>query len=272
MQNKLWEDMGLAGKRAILVHHDDLGMTEAGNRAYLELGFPTGSVMAPGAWAPQIRTGDLGVHLVLTSEWAFPRMRPLTGESSLTDAQGYFWPTLEAAWQHIDPGDAERELRAQMVFLQRLGLDITHIDTHMGAVLRPDLAEVYARLALEFRVPALWTDDFHARGLPRDMADALARIMAEFPLPAVRLVDTYAVAAEDRAAWYVDTLTRLGPGVYHLIHHAAVPTPEAQRLPDWERRYADFAALRHPDVRRALGEFVLLTYREVRDALRRYLP
>ncbi len=74
----------------------------------------------------------------------------------------------------------------------------------------------------------------------------------------------------ERQAWFVETLSGLGPGVYHLIHHAAVPTAEGRALGDWELRRGDLEALQHPDFRRVLGEFVLLTYREVRDAMRRY--
>jgi hypothetical protein len=266
----LWRDMGLDGKRAIIVHHDDLGMLAAQNQAYLELGLPTGSIMTPGAWAPQVQTGDLGVHFTLTSEWRWPRMRPLTGGTSLCDETGHLWPTVESAWQHIRVEEAEAELRAQIQACRRLGVDPTHFDTHMGAVMRPDIAQVYHQLAIEFGVPIFLPDNLDAVALPDDLRNQLAAIAAQSPLPKVRLVDSYPVPPADRKAWYVDTLSRLGPGVYHLIHHAAVPTPEARLLPDWEKRNADFESLRDPDVRRVLSEFVLLTYREVRDAMRRY--
>lgn len=98
--------MGLEGKRAIIVHHDDLGMSEAQNRAYFSLGLPTGSLMMPTAWAQQVREGDLGLHVTLTSEWRSPRWRPLTGGESLCDSEGYFWSTVAEAWQHIDLGEA----------------------------------------------------------------------------------------------------------------------------------------------------------------------
>lgn len=75
----LLERLGLSGKRVLLLHHDDLGLTHAQNGAYQALGFPTGSVMVPGAWASGVKGEDLGVHLVLTSEWTAPRMRPSRG-------------------------------------------------------------------------------------------------------------------------------------------------------------------------------------------------
>jgi len=35
---------------------------------------------------------DVGIHLVLTSEWANMKWRPLTHAPSLVDADGYFFP------------------------------------------------------------------------------------------------------------------------------------------------------------------------------------
>ncbi|MCL6632144.1 MAG: ChbG/HpnK family deacetylase [Alicyclobacillus herbarius] len=259
----LWRDMGLDGKRCILVHHDDLGVLAAQNQAYLELGWPTGSIMTPGAWAAQVKSGDLGVHLTLTSEWAYPRMRPLTGGQSLCDESGYFWSTLEAAWQHIRVEEAEMELRAQVEACRRLGIEPTHLDTHMGAVMRPDIATVYHQLGIELGIPIFLPENLEDLVLPEDLRVALTRLAETSPLPKVRLVDSYPVSPETRIAWYVDTLSHLGPGVYHLIHHAAVPTDEARLLPDWEKRAADWEALRHPEVRRVLGEFVHLTYRDL---------
>lgn len=267
----LWRDLGLAGKRAIIVHQDDLGYTEAQNRAYLSLGLPTGSVMMPAQWAPQIRQGDLGVHLTLTSEWEHPRLRPLTGGASLRDPAGYFWPTLEAAWQHMAADEARLEMRAQIEAALQMGLDITHIDTHMGTVMRPDLAQAYTQLALEYRLPAFLPADLSHTNLPDFFRAALEELLSQVSLPKFGVVDGYFVPHTERTAWYVDTLSELGPGVYHLIHHAAVPTPEGQALPDWEGRRADLEALQDPAVRRVLSEFTLLTYRDVRDGLRRYV-
>src|SRR5437867_3795313 len=104
-------EVGLEGKRAIIVHHDDLGMTRAQNDAHRALArFPTGSVMMATAWASEWAGEtdmDLGVHLTLTSEWRTPRWRPLTGGPSLRDPHGYFWPTEELAWSHVITDEAE---------------------------------------------------------------------------------------------------------------------------------------------------------------------
>lgn len=266
---EVWRALGLEGRRAIIVHHDDLGLTHAQEQAYERLGLPTGSVMLPGPWAPCIRQGDLGVHITLTSEWPAPRLRPLTGGASLRDPAGYLPATLEAAWRQLDAGEAAAEMRAQLAAAVALGIDVTHLDTHMGAVMRPDLARAYHSLALEHRLPALLPDEASYDMLPEPFRDELVALCEISPLPRVRVVDGYHVPPAERTAWYCDTLSRLGPGVYHLIHHAAVATDEGRTLADWEGRQADLDALQDPAVRRLLGEFTQITYRDVRDAIRR---
>lgn len=274
MVNSVWKAMGLEGKRVLILHHDDLGLLHAQNAAYFELGYPTGSVMVPCAWAVALvrhSAGDFGVHLTLTSEWEAPRFRPLTSGASLCDSRGFFWKTVEEAWLHLKAEEVEQELRAQIRAAQAMGLDVTHLDTHMGTVLRPDLAQVYLKLAQEFGLPAFIPESLEALHLPALVRQPLEDLLGRTSLPKVRWLDGYPVPPAQRRAWYIDTLSKAGPGVYHLIHHAAVPTPEAQMLPDWELRRADYEALRDTEVRRVIGEFVLLTYRQVREELRKWM-
>ncbi|MBE3575718.1 MAG: ChbG/HpnK family deacetylase [Firmicutes bacterium] len=171
----------------------------------------------------------------------------------------------------VFPGqeDARAELEAQIAAAKQMGLDVTHLDTHMGAVLRPDLAQIYVDLALKERVPAFVPENLEDLHMPEPVRTALRDLLERTPLPRVRAVDSYPAPPDQRRRWYVQTLSSLGPGVYHLIHHAAMATPEAQNLPDWKKRLADFEALQDPEVRRVVDRFTLLTYRQVRDAMRR---
>lgn len=260
------ERLGLAGRRVLILHHDDLGLTHAQNGAYQALGFPTGSVMIPGAWASGVRGEDLGVHLTLTSEWAAPRTRPLTEGASLRDETGYFPASLEMFWYRVRAEEAERELRAQIEAAFRLFAP-THLDTHQGAVLRPDLAEVYLRLAQEYRLVPLIPETLEGLGVPPAFLPELERLMAQVPFPRVRFLDPYGLPPEERLGFYLG-LTKLPPGLYYLVHHSALPTPEGRALPDWATREADYFALAHPEVRRVLSEFHPLTWRVVRAALK----
>lgn len=272
VSNTFWESLGLSGKRVLILHHDDLGLLQAQNAAFEALGFPTGSVMIPACWASQLAKyaqADLGVHLTLTSEWRAPRLRPLTSGASLRDPSGHFWSTVEETWLHVKTEEAEAELRAQIDAALAMGIDVTHVDTHMGAVLRPDLAEVYLKLALEFRLPAFIPESLDAIELPKLVRLPIEHLLVRAPLPKVRWLDSYPISPMKKREWFIQTLSQAGSGVYHLIHHAALPTPETQMLPDWEKRCSDYEALQDPTVRQVMREFILLTYRQVRDALRR---
>ncbi|NLD42848.1 MAG: ChbG/HpnK family deacetylase [Chloroflexi bacterium] len=271
----LWREMGLDGQRALIVHHDDLGVTHAQTQAYLDLGYPTGSLMAPAAWCTALAAhpaADLGVHLTLNSEWTAPRLRPLTPAPTLCDAQGFLWRDLASLWQHADIGEVEAELRAQVEAIYRLGVDVTHLDTHMGSIMRPDIAAVYLRLAEEYRLPAMVPAVLEYHSLPEAFRAPLGEVLAGSTHPRVQMLSGYGRPPEEMRGWYLRVLRKAGPGVYHLIHHAALDTPEARALPDWQRRTADLEAFRDAQVRRAAGEYRLLTYREVREAYRALLP
>ncbi len=267
-----WQQLGLTDRPALIIHHDDLGLTQAQNQAYTALGFPSGSVMVAGAWAAETQGTDLGVHITLTSEWNSPRLRPLTDGRSLCDREGYFWKTLPEAWIHIDPAEAEAEMRAQIEAARAWGLDVTHLDSHMGALFHPSLAKIYHQLALEYQLPIILPQnlDEWLSAYPT-LLKTLRPLLASSPLPKVRVIDGYKTPVAERRDWYLKTLATLKPGVYHWIHHAALPTPAGQALPDWQSRQADLDALQDPEVRQILFQLPRLTYREVRDALRTWL-
>ena len=57
---------------------------------------------------------------------------------------------------HMVPEAAEAEMRAQMERARAAGIEITHLDAHMGAALLPQLLETYLRLGREYRLPVLF--------------------------------------------------------------------------------------------------------------------
>ncbi|MFY9113706.1 MAG: ChbG/HpnK family deacetylase [Dethiobacteria bacterium] len=269
-----WDKMGLAGERVLIMHHDDLGFLYSQDAAFHKLGFKTGSLMMPGTWVTGflgLKDVDLGVHLTLTSEWDAPRLRPLTDGPSLRDAHGYLWPTLEEAWVNITLEDAMAEMKAQVESAYRLGIDVTHLDTHMGTVLRPDLAEVYVQLGRDYRLPVYLPASVAEHGIDEPACSFFDEMLGKIEMPKYRLVDGYRVPPPQRKDWYLEKLSGLEPGVYHLIHHSAVPETDLV-LPDRAVRTADFEALIDPQVREVIGEFRMLSYREIRDKLREEPP
>lgn len=205
----------MTDRRILIPHLDDVGMCHGANRAMLELAgkgvLTCGSVMVPCPWFPEIahayrgrRELDLGVHLTLTSEWQGYRWRPLSGSSrkgGLVDDDGYFWRNCVLLRRHVDPKAAEDEMRAQIEAALSAGIDVTHLDTHMGAAAVPELVEIYLALGRGYRLPVL---------LPR----AIASYLDVLKLGAVRPEDYRAAldALESEGAQFVDRF-RMTPGV-----------------------------------------------------------
>ena len=167
--------------RVLAFHIDDVGMCHGANVAFVELsrsgGVTCGSVMVPCPWFREIAAIasedtalDLGVHLTLTSEWPHYRWGPLTTvsrASGLIDDQGCFPRNCLELRPRLQPEAAEIEFRAQIDRALAAGIDVTHLDTHMGAAVVPELVEIYVRLGHEYRLPIL---------LPREL-DSYTRVL-----------------------------------------------------------------------------------------------
>ena len=160
--------------RVAIFHVDDVGMCHGANVAFEELSrfgaVNCASVMVPCPWfreVAEMAAGDpeldLGVHLTLTSEWATYRWAPISTtlrSSGLIDPQGYFWRRIPMLASQVVPEAAEAEMRAQIERALGAGIDVTHLDAHMGAALLPALIDIYLRLGREYRLPVLFPRNF----------------------------------------------------------------------------------------------------------------
>jgi len=260
-------------ERAVIVHADDVGMSHASVAAWEDLTagglLSSASVMVVCPWFPRVveTAGerpelDVGVHLTLTSEWPGCRWRPLSTQdpaSGLLDGHGYFHPTRQALHQHARSEAVAREIAAQLARALDAGLDVTHLDSHMYSLARPDLLPLYVQLGLDHGIPAV----LGPAGLP----------VPEMPADwdgRGRLVDHIAVPVLDGSAESGKRmLDALEPGLTHLIVHPARDTPELRAMArDWPRRVADYETLMNPAVKRHAEETGLriLGYRELRGA------
>ena len=217
--------LGLSADARVLIPHiDDVGVSHGANQAFVELsdkGFvTTGSVMVPCPWFPEAvdlakaqPALDLGVHLTLTSESKACRWRPITTSSKasgLLDGDGYMWPDVPSVRRHADPGAVEIELRAQLEAARAAGLDVTHIDHHMGAAIAPEFAQIALALAREYRLPILFPRqlEFYTADLdmgPLDPAVFLP-LLADLEAEGLLVVDAFArgsACAIGRAMWSI---------------------------------------------------------------------
>jgi predicted glycoside hydrolase/deacetylase ChbG (UPF0249 family) len=163
-------------RRRVVLHEDDVGMCHGANSAFLELArlgvCSSGSVMVPCPWFLEIAEAaaadssiDLGVHLTLNAEKRHYKWRPLTAPSpkaGLTDEHGYFHPDVATTRRKAAPEAVETELRAQIEGACAAGIDVTHLDAHMGAAMAPEFCDIYIKLGLEYRLPILLTSTIAA--------------------------------------------------------------------------------------------------------------
>jgi predicted glycoside hydrolase/deacetylase ChbG (UPF0249 family) len=162
-------------RRTVVLHVDDVGMCKGANDAFLELSalgaVSSGAVMVPCPWFLQIAEAaadpalDLGVHLTLNAEKRHYKWRPLTApppSAGLTDSNGFLWSDVATTRARAAPDAVEAELRAQIDAALAAGIDVTHLDAHMGAAMAPEFCGIYLRLGLDYRVPVLLTGSLAA--------------------------------------------------------------------------------------------------------------
>ena len=105
---------------------------------------------------------DLGVHVTLTSEKEYYKWGPLTragATSGLVDENGFFFRDVSSVRRSAHPDAVEAEIRAQVERALACGIDVTHIDAHMGAALAPEFCDAYIRAGLDHGLPVLLTAD-----------------------------------------------------------------------------------------------------------------
>jgi len=237
--------------RVLIIHADDIGMSHTVNRAALHLlqfGLvKSGSVMTPCPWANRVRTlletipeVDLGIHITLTSEWKNYKWSPLSGTMGLKDPKGYFWPTLSEAVQHASPEDILKELEAQIAFARKLGMNPSHIDSHMGVhFAKPDYLSGVVALSKKYQIPAMlvrWSPEFEIQVRRYQLdPDPIREITNQAEKDGAVLLDYLVTSVpgktfKERKSSYDHFLKSLKPGVTQLIIHPGFLDDEMQGI------------------------------------------
>jgi predicted glycoside hydrolase/deacetylase ChbG (UPF0249 family) len=155
--------------RLVILHTDDIGMCQASVQAFKDLwesgGISSGAIMMPCPWAKtaadycKTHPGvDMGVHATLNAEWDTYRWSPLSSldpSTGLVDSDGFLWRSVEEAQANADPQAVAVELQAQVNKALEWGVDVTHVDTHMGTVVHPKFIPAYIQAAMQARLPVM---------------------------------------------------------------------------------------------------------------------
>jgi hypothetical protein len=269
--------------KVIVLHAHDLGMcyetTAAGTKLLASGAIRSATAMAPCPWFgeaarwcaehPQV---DVGLDLTLNSEWENYRWRPVASDvlvASLMDPDRYLWRSITQTMVNASVEDVEHELTAQIVYAKSCGLRPTHLTTHLGAlVTRPDLIEVYLRVARQHWIPAMVVevtpeqlDRFRAQGFP--LPDDLVQLFRDYPLPKVDDLRFVAagVSYEAKKLAFLALIRDLPAGLTQVAFHPAIESMALQRIvPEWQQRVWELELLSDPEVQTALkADGIVLT-------------
>lgn len=275
-----------ADAKLLIIHADDLGVSHSQNMASIdglqESPVNSASIMVPCPWFPEIaayarenKARDLGLHLTLNSEWKNYKWGPVSTKDavpSLINSEGNFYSLVDSLVQYGKAAEVETELRNQIQKAYNAGIDVTHLDAHMGAaVSRPDFLSAYMKLGKEFRLPVLIDKRIYqlAQDVVKTLIDehtvVLDAIITAEPSDFTNGMETY----------YSSVLKNLKAGLNCLLIHLAYDDDEMKAItidhPEWGAawRQADYDFFTSQACITLLQQqgIVLITWRELRDKI-----
>lgn len=279
--------------RLVIVHTDDIGMCQASLTAFEHLWefgtISSGAVMVPCPWFPSVAKlcgenppVDMGVHATLNAEWTSYRWGPVStrdSESGLLDAEGYFHQWHPAVYENAKPEAVAAEVNAQVERALAAGIDVTHVDSHMGTVMHPNFVQSYLQAAISRQVPPMLprigAQGFDALDVSDESLAFYAPALAQLEAQGLPLLDgLYGMPLSGEGDHIQIAKKLLGEapvGITHFILHPSVDTPELRAIaPDWQGRVANYKAFMSQELKDFIKDsgIQLIGYRAIREAMR----
>ena len=279
----------------VIIHTDDIGMCHASVQAFQDLwAFGTitsGATMVPCPWFPAVAqlcrenpAIDMGVHATLNAEWESYRWGPIStreASSGLMDEAGYFHQWHQAVYDHAKPEEVDKEVNAQIERALVAGIDVTHVDSHMGTIMSPLFIQSYIQAAssrlLPSMLPRLTAKGIEMMGVGEQERVTYMPIMQMLESMGVPMLDGLLSMPLNEPNETVqleiakELLGDLPEGITHFVLHPSIDTPELRALaPDWESRVANYNVFMSEELKAFLEreDVKLIGYRAIRDALR----
>lgn len=291
--NPVLKRLGLKNSdRVVIIHTDDIGMCQSSVEAFSDLWefgvISSGAVMVPCPWFPyaaeycrRFPKADMGVHITLNCEYHSYRWGPVSSGdqiSSLLDSEGYLPRTSAEVFDQADPESVRIEINAQVEKAEHFGINISHIDTHMGTVAHLKFMTSYIQTAFAKAIPLmiLRKDEEGYRALRMDAQSARMAVQKITDLEAsgLPLLDDILGLPLDQPDNRIEqaksALSSMKPGLTHFIIHPAKDTPELRAITDsWPSRVADYEAFRSNELMKFLKEsgLIVIGYNHLRNLI-----
>jgi len=281
--------------RVVIIHTDDIGMCHASLQAFKDLWkfgtITSGAVMVPCPWFPATAQMcrenpeiDMGVHATLNAEWEAYRWSPLSTRdpaSGLLDANGYFHQWQDAVYQNAKPEAVDAEVNAQIERALAAGIDVTHVDSHMGTIMSPLFIQSYIQAAASRRLPNM-LPRIDAQGMEiTGMSDVELKVyepimnqLLEAGIPMLEGLLSMPLNEpnpDGQMEIAKDLLGNLPVGITHFILHPSIDTAELRSIcPDWESRVANYDTFMSDELKKFIEQedLKLIGYHQIRNAIR----
>jgi predicted glycoside hydrolase/deacetylase ChbG (UPF0249 family) len=190
------------------------------------------------------------------------------------DQEGYLWDNVAEVAANVKATEVRTELRAQIQRALDFGVPLTHLDTHMGALVsRPDLVEAYVDAGIEFNLPVFFLRDV-GNEVPDERIRARAAQLVEklerHKLPILdHMTQLYTNEPyETKRSQYIDAIVNSKPGTHYLIIHCGYDDEELQAITASSKlRDTDRRVFMDPECIRAVKEsgVEVVTWKQVRE-------
>jgi len=295
--NPFLKKLGLADDaRAVIIHTDDIGMCHASVQAFKDLwAFGTitsGATMVPCPWFPAVvqmcRANpeiDMGVHATLNAEWESYRWGPVStrdSSSGLMDTDGYFHQWHQAVYDNAKTEAVEVEVNAQIEKALKAGIDVTHVDSHMGTIMSPLFVQSYLQAAasrlLPNMLPRMDAKGMDIMGMSEQERQAYTPILQQIENLGVPMLNGLLSMPLDEPSEQIQMETakkllgNLPMGITHFILHPSLDTVELRSIaPDWESRVSNYNVFMSDALKNFIEseDIILIGYRALRDAMRK---
>ena len=238
-------------KKYLLIHIDDIGMSDAANEAAKALilqGFvKSGSIMMPCSYADEFiqwskaYSFDLGIHLTHTCEWDINRWQPLSDKTlvpTLLDKDQFMWKENSGLKEQAIESEYYLEGKAQIMKAYAQGFYPSHLDSHMFTnALKDGFFEAFITLAAEHNLIP-FVPDWMVQN------ERCMQVIRKHNLfYDIKMISTgdYTGSFEDKKKNFYKQLENLNKGIYMRIIHPIIETSGIKKMiPGWQNRYFEY--------------------------------